>query len=523
MKKTGNFLSATALGGISAVAALLVGLSGAQAQAPAPTAPLSGAGSFPGSFIVPGTNTSLHVGGIIQIDTTYDFNTTGNGASNGAQQNESPGNISLTGPLAQASAIAGANAHDSHGTFRINPNSTHPFFETRTPTPYGELKTFWEIDFAGTYATSNAAPTSGNATIGTNCCSNTSTPRLKQAYGTLGPWLIGMTNSNFADLDALPDTGDGFVEAGAFMGAGTVKEPQFRYTYLLPDGISLAGSIEQAQSAGIFASTNKGAGAVSWNSFDASSFSSRAPAFTAHARIDQPWGHANFSVAVMEERFQNQVSGAGVTPLNASAVGVGAPAPAVNDPFLPTTVANATVTGANIIAPGSHFERWGYQLMQSGHFNTFGKDKVSWMLGYGQGAAQYSWPLSAPDLGGQFEEGIVCSGTLGAAVAGSGGSPYACHSPTVGGVNVGYSHWWTDEWRSGVAYGYDHVSNPERQWALANQGGLEKQHQSAVVNIAWTPVAAAQFALEYRWYSRQVQSGSHGTHQMVDFQTLWKF
>ncbi len=73
----------------------------------------------------------------------------------------------------------------------------------------------------------------------------------------MGPWLIGLTNSNYADLDALADTGDGFVEAGSFMGPGTAKEPQIRYTYLLPNGISIAGSIEAAQSAGLM-SNNPG-------------------------------------------------------------------------------------------------------------------------------------------------------------------------------------------------------------------------------------------------------------------------
>jgi Porin subfamily len=517
MKKTGSYLSATALGSFTAVAALLVGLSGANAQAPAPTTPLAGAGSFPGSFIVPGTNTSLHVGGVIQVDTTWDFDTVGNGASNGAQQNETPQNISLTGGNgiggAQGSAATGANAHESHGVFRINPNATHPFFETRTPTPYGELKTYWEIDFAGTYSSSNASPTSGNTTIGTNCCSNTSTPRLKQAYGTLGPWLIGMTNSNFADLDSLADTTDAFVEAGAFMSAGTAKEPQFRYTYLLPNGISLSGSVEEAQSAGIFASTVTGTTVSDWNNFNSSSFGQKIPAFTGKARIDQPWGHAAFGVAVMQERMQNQVTTNGVV-VNALPV-------AGADPFLPTT---AAVPGANIIAPGAHADRWGYQLLQSGHFNTWGADKITWNIGYGQGAAQYSGALSLPDLGGQFEEGLVCSASV-AALAGSGGSPYDCHQPTVFGVNAGYSHWWTSEWRSAVAFGWDTDSNPMRGWADGGTGmsQLERRHMNANANVQWTPVPQVQFAMEFRWYQRVVWSGAHGTHEMIDFQTLFKF
>jgi hypothetical protein len=29
--------------------------------------------------------------------------------------------------------------------------------------------------------------------------------------------------------------------------------------------------------------------------------------------------------------------------------------------------------------------------------------------------------------------------------------------------------------------------------------------------------------MEFRWYQRVVWSGAHGTHEMIDFQTLFKF
>src|SRR5579871_6312653 len=59
--------AATALGSLTASVALLAGMQGAHAQG----AP--GAGSFPGSFLVPGTQTSFKVGGYIKFDYTYDF------------------------------------------------------------------------------------------------------------------------------------------------------------------------------------------------------------------------------------------------------------------------------------------------------------------------------------------------------------------------------------------------------------------------------------------------------------------
>ena len=519
MKKTGSYLSATALGSISAVAALLVGLSGANAQAPAPGAPLSGAGSFPGSFIVPGTNTSLHVGGIIQIDTTYDFNNPG--TSPGAQQNDDANNINLTGPTVQG--VGGS--HNIHGAFRINPNATYPFFETRTPTPYGELKTFWEIDFAGTYSSSGATVTTGQVTSGTNCCSNTSTPRLKQAYGTLGPWLIGMTNSNYADLDSLADTLDAFVEAGAFMGAGTAKEPQIRYTYLLPGGLSVAGSIEEAQSAGLFSSSPRADG----------------PRASVRLADHRPVEQLQFAHHVATHPGLH-VEGADRSALGSRGPGAGGDAGAVAERCecrRPRWRARCWQP----VCPWCRFTTWLPALIsrigatRSSNPATSTRSARTRCPGtWATAKAQHSTtgPSMAPSARKTKKVWSARQRTLPfrARAASPVGQPYRCSEPRVMGVNVGYSHWWTDEWRSGVSYGWDHVTKPDAAgaWtqvanntAAAGLNALISQSQSAAVNIQWTPVPAVQFGLEGRWYRELVWSGGHGTRELVDFQTLFKF
>ncbi len=173
MKKTGSYLSATALGSVTAVAALLVGLSGANAQAPAPTTPLAGAGSFPGSFIVPGTNTSLHVGGIIQIDITEDFNNAG--TSPGAQQNEDSNNINLTGPTVIRPRVGGIpTSHNNHGVFRINPNCDPSVLRD------AHADALWRVeDVLGNRLRrhvlhdTGSGPSAAQTTSGTNCCSDT--------------------------------------------------------------------------------------------------------------------------------------------------------------------------------------------------------------------------------------------------------------------------------------------------------------------------------------------------------------
>ncbi len=306
MKKICSSRPVLALGGLVAAAALLAGVPHAQAQAPAPGAALSGAGSFPNSFIVPGTNTSLHVGGFVELDTYYDTSAFGNASSIGAIDN-----FGVTSTELEGTGIAGNPAgHTNHGAWRWTAQNSRVDLETRTPSPYGEIKTFIEMDFGGSVGSLSGVNGTATAATGTLSApvSQFTGARLKQAYGTLGPWLFGQAASNFADLAAWPDTLDAPVEAGGEMGVAEFRQPQIRYTQLFPGGISASGSVESFASSGEFATAHSGAGPVNWNDFNSSSFSERLPALTGTVRIDQPWGHAAFHVAVAEEEFRSSRS-----------------------------------------------------------------------------------------------------------------------------------------------------------------------------------------------------------------------
>jgi hypothetical protein len=484
MKKQHSVSAILTTGAMTATVALLAGMGLANAQAPVPGPPLSGAGSFPQSFIVPGTNTSLHVGGQIQIDAGYGMDSFGASSSQGAYDNLTPGSVAVEGPGAP-----GSPSHTNHGTLRFTGDNSKLFTETRTATPYGEMKTYIEFDFNGGVAT--ATTTAGGSS--TTKLGDDGTPRLRQAYGTLGPWLFGKAVSNYADLAALADTLDAPVEAGSFMGAGTFRQTQVRYTYLLPAGISLSGSVESAFSAGVIAfdATGHGGAQSNWNNFNAPGVSQRIPAFTGKAMIEQPWGHAAFAAAVMQERFDND---SGAAPFTTGGGGGTAP-----------------------IATGGHFARWGFQTALTGHLNTIGQDKFTWQAGYGQGAAQYSWALVGPDLGTNYEEGLVCSQ--------QGPSSFNCSEPRVFGFNVGYSHFWTNEWRSGVGLGWDDVSRPNAAgaWTAAGLSKIDHRHYSGSASLFWTPVAGAQFGATYIWYHREVWSGARGNAQRLETQALFRF
>src|SRR5215469_1052143 len=93
-------LGYTALTGALAALPFLLG---APDLAQAQTAP--GSGSFPNSFLIPGTNTSLRVGGFVKLDAWYDFSVHGDTGQDGGTTGVSVGGIrwATTAPAAALS------------------------------------------------------------------------------------------------------------------------------------------------------------------------------------------------------------------------------------------------------------------------------------------------------------------------------------------------------------------------------------------------------------------------------------
>ena len=492
-----------ALGSLTAAVALLAGISGASAQsqvlAPVPPSSYVGAGSFPQSFIVPGTSTSLAIGGVIELDVGEHIQGSGAGTSTAAYDFFSPFSTGVHG----GGGFAGAAGLYDHGNFRMNPNFSRIHFETRTPTDYGELKTYFEFN---AYAVSQ--PNGTNVTATTGGSFNLQAPFLigtplgmSQAYGTLGPWLFGMTFSLANDFTAWADMIDGGSEAGGQMYGANVFVPQIRYTYLLPNGLSIAASLETVETGGIIGSVPGAGGfvgtAATLNNWTGPGYSLHIPALIVAPRIDQPWGHVKFAAVGMQQRLQN---------LNITTTPVGGGP--ITTPFGPTSA----------FPPGAHVSQWGYDLALTGHLNTIGLDKLTWQATAAQGASNYDGALSAPEDGTSWEEGLVCNQNTTASLA--------CSQAREMGLNMGYVHYWTNEWRSAVSFGYDHESLPSTAggWGRAPVTGagappalsnLEHSHMSSGANVHWQPLTFVQFGLEYDFYKRTVWSGAHGTANLV--------
>src|SRR5215471_3264836 len=177
---------------------------------PVPGQAITG-GSFPRSFLIPGTQTSIRLGGFIDLTGLYFLQGANSGnpglPSSNAGQNGNlnslpigqqfvPGTPAIPGIPGSAGVVPQAANHSrGNGVFMFSPEQTRLNVETRTPTEWGEARTFIEWDFSGPggannqFAQQTAQQAGGDSRL----------PRLRFAYGTLGGFLAGQALSNFSD------------------------------------------------------------------------------------------------------------------------------------------------------------------------------------------------------------------------------------------------------------------------------------------------------------------------------------
>ncbi|MHA1538105.1 MAG: DcaP family trimeric outer membrane transporter [Alphaproteobacteria bacterium] len=174
-------------------------------------------GSKPRSWKLPGTNTSMRIGGFAQLDLIYDIDAfSGDGlSSNGASGASFPS--------------AGTPAANRQGHFRLHAKRSRFFIRTWTPTDWGVLETRVEGDFQGA---------GGNELI-----SNSTSFRLRHAYGRLGPFLAGQTNSTFRFSDFEPR----FFEDRGPAGQGGPRQGLIRYTHGFASGTTAMVSLENPE------------------------------------------------------------------------------------------------------------------------------------------------------------------------------------------------------------------------------------------------------------------------------------
>ncbi|MBB3329460.1 hypothetical protein BDK63_000300 [Halomonas campaniensis] len=168
-------------------------------------------GDTPGSFKVPGTDTSVQIGGYVRLDAIYD----------------------LDQDLGDSLFVEGIDTSDgsSNASFRAHARQSRLFVKTSTPTAFGPATTHLEGDFFGG---------GGNEVF-----SNSRSFRLRHAYGEWNGLLAGQTWSNFMHFAAYPST----VDFDGPVGVSFIRQAQLRYT--LPLGASaLSFSAENPEATG---------------------------------------------------------------------------------------------------------------------------------------------------------------------------------------------------------------------------------------------------------------------------------
>lgn len=185
-------------------------------QATAPANVVTG-GDIPGSFKLPGSDTSVKIGGYIKLDTVF--------SSRSAGAN-SDGDQLLTPQLIPVGPGAGSNERRQ---VTLHARESRLNVLTSTPTRWGALTTLLEGDFFGA---------AGNETV-----SNSHGFRLRHAYGTLGSFSAGQFWSNFMNTAALPEVLDFAGPVGNLF----IRQAQLRWTEKFASG-EWAISLESPES-----------------------------------------------------------------------------------------------------------------------------------------------------------------------------------------------------------------------------------------------------------------------------------
>jgi hypothetical protein len=430
------------------------------------------AGSFPRSFLIPGTDTSLRVGGNITYVADYYL-------EGGTQASPWSTTIGANGQV-QAVGITG-NPKGS-GVFGSSMRQSQLTIETRTPTPYGEARTYMSFDWAGS---TNYAPGGTDPAA----ISNNLVPRLKYAYGTLGGWLAGQANSNFSDPDANAET----LDFGGNVGEpGRVRVAQLRYTMPLTWawGGALSFSAENSEvevftrngicgsDAGVSsACVSPGLGQVGGVALGAlnnvNPAKPIAPVLTAALYIPQPWGHFDIS-------------------------GVLRPDLGLSD---------GTFYSKNFVGGGGHI---GFDI-KPGWFTP--KDDFTFHFTGGTGLGAYLNSSTNAAIETNFVN--ATTGSTGVCIAGAAATTANCVASKLIdsiGWEAGYQHWWSDNLRSTFSYGMNREFGLSSTFlGAATAATANRELQTAHANLVWNPVSFVTIGIEYLWGQRTVAAAPAGT------------
>lgn len=217
-------------------------------------------GEFDGSLAVPGSNASIRIGGYVQADMGYDFDSLG-----------------FSDALNLRTLPLDGLSGDDETVFRSHARNSRLNIDVRNSTRFGDFRTFVEFDFFGSGST----------------FTNNYAPVLRHAAAGIGNLYFGQYWSQFTDLAAFPEG------TSSPLGQPLVRNPGVRWRTDLNEHWRVAIGLEDP------------AGDLSGDS--ALLASDSVPNLTAYVQVDKPWGRIRLAgLGLRLESTSDSVYGGGV-------------------------------------------------------------------------------------------------------------------------------------------------------------------------------------------------------------------
>jgi hypothetical protein len=405
----------------------------------------------------------MNIGGFVKMSVLWDF----------SQSGQTTGTTTTEGIGAGLYPVEGSQADNvfNGGNFQFTARRSRLWIETSTPTDWGELRTYIEADFAG---------------AGAGAGSSTNLLRLRRAFGTLGPVLIGKTQTLFGGLIGQPELlHDGALTAQRF--------EQIRYSHNFGGGLVLSVALETSASTSdsgghdvVGASCTGGAcvalGALAFGATAGFQGPVRWPDVTAGLQWNVPNG-AVYASGMIGQRYVDTGGAVSLSNLSRN-----------DDAFI-----------------------WGGAL---GARYDFGRLEIGGIGGVGQG------------IGNKYLDGSA-TGFIDSVLVATPGLNDADLRPVltygvIGYVKVkltdtiratGAFNWFMHEVASEIP-GYNNAGNATAKSALT---GVTNYYWAAFGNILWNPVPQVTFGAEYGYQFASKYNGPNVNVHRLQLAAIYRF
>lgn len=322
-------------------------------------------GDVRGTYKIPGTDTSIGIGGFVKAD--FIFNSISAGRDRlGNQQ------VLLSQVPIEAAGV-------DYDRLVFHAKESRLWFKSYTPSAWGDINTFVEMDFFGDPAV------------------YTYTPRLRHAYGSIGPLLAGQTWTTFLNVATIPDHLDFGTSAGSLY---LFRQPLLRWSQpfsVADTELEWQVALEAPRSR-IWDAESSSANSNDPNAYPLfiDSSANRYPDFVARLNVSPEWGSLSMAALGRQIRYDN--------------------------------------------GTGGHDE-WGGAVSLAGRINVFTLDNLRFIAHYGNGHGRYVTSVNTfSDASIDGEGNLVLT-------TGYGGM-------------LSYQHWWDEKWRSTLTYGISRAEQP---------------------------------------------------------------